>query len=116
MPLLGKDVTVIGPDSEDKDVPEKALFLVESFRGREALGTPFRYDLTVLSDDHNIPAFRVLGQPLTISINLGTRFRFFNGIVTYFAKVGFTKTHTRYALVLNPKLSRLDYARNCRIF
>ena len=116
MPLLGKDVTVIGPDSENSNLPEKALFLVESFRGREALGAPFRYDLTVLSDDHNIPAFRVLGQSLTISINLGTGFRFFNGIVTYFAKVGFTKTHTRYALVLNPKLSRLDYARNCRIF
>jgi type VI secretion system secreted protein VgrG len=116
MPLLGKDVTVIGPESEDGKLPEKPLFVVESFRGREALGAPFRYDLTVLSDEHNIPAFRVLGQSLTISINLGTGFRFFNGIVTYFAKLGFTKTHTRYALVLNPKLCRLDYARNCRIF
>ncbi len=115
MSLLGKDVTVIGPDG-DGNAPDKPLFVVESFRGREALGAPFRYDLTVLSDDHNISAFRVLGQSLTISINLGTGFRFFNGIVTYFAKLGFTKTHTRYALVLNPKLSRLDYARNCRIF
>lgn len=116
MPLLGKDVTVIGPDNEDAKLLEKPLFVVESFRGREALGAPFRYDLTVLSDDRNIPAFRVLGQSLTISINLGIGFRFFNGIVTYFAKLGFTKTHTRYALVLNPKLSRLDYARSCRIF
>jgi len=119
MPLLGQDVKVIGPENEDQEgltTEGKALFLLESFHGREVLGVPFRYDLTVLSEIHNIPAFGVLGQSLTISMDLGTRVRFFNGIVTYFAKVGFTKTHTRYALVLNPKLSRLDYARNCRIF
>lgn len=114
MALLGKDVTVIGPEKKDGEL--EVRFLVESFRGREALAAPFRYDLTVLSDSPNISAFRVLGRSLTISMNLGTTVRFFNGIVTYFAKIGFTKTHTRYALVLNPKLSRLDYARNCRIF
>jgi type VI secretion system secreted protein VgrG len=108
MPLLGQDTSVSGPD---------VLFLLETFQGRESLGIPYRYDLTLLSDDPAIPIDKVLGQPLTVSIQiLPGVYRYFSGIVTYFAKLGLSMHHVRYAVVLNPKLSLFDYTLNCRIF
>jgi type VI secretion system secreted protein VgrG len=57
-----------------------------------------------------------LGQSLTVRIRLPSGDRFFNGIVTYFAKTGYAMNHTRYAAVVNPKLALFDYTRDCRIF
>jgi type VI secretion system secreted protein VgrG len=110
MALLGRDTTVTGP-SED------VTFLLETFQGKEALGTPYSYSLTLLSEDPNIAVTKVLGQAITVEIKLDTGdFRYFSGIVTYFAKTGLAMRHTRYAVVLNPKLTLLDYTRDCRIF
>jgi type VI secretion system secreted protein VgrG len=109
MALLGSDTLVMGP------LPDGAL-LLETFHGKETLGMPYRYDLTLLSDNPNIPVGQVLGKPLTIRFTIdAVRTRFFDGIVTYFAKVGKSMNHTRYAVVLNPKLTLFDYARDCRI-
>ena len=59
----------------------------------------------------------VLGQSLTVHVKLDTGdTRYFNGIVTYFAKTGFARNHARYAAVVNPGLSLFDYSRDCRIF
>jgi type VI secretion system secreted protein VgrG len=110
MALLGRDTLVTSP------LPDGSL-LLETFRGKEALGTPYRFTLTLLSDDPNIPIDKILGQSLTVRLKLDTGdFRFFNGIVTYFAKLGLSTHHTRYAAVLNPKLTLFDYASDCRIF
>ena len=109
MPLLGRDTVVTGPVDE-------GVLLLESFHGKEALGTPYRYDLTLLSQDSEIPVDKVLGQPLTIQIRLPSGDRFFGGVVTYFAKTGYAMNHTRYAAVVNPKLALFDYASDCRIF
>jgi type VI secretion system secreted protein VgrG len=98
MALLGRDTKVTGP------LPEGTL-LLETFQGKEALGTPYRYDLTLLSDDPNLPMDKLLGQSLTVHIQLDTGdTRYFNGIVTYFAKTGMAMKHTRYVVILNPKL------------
>jgi type VI secretion system secreted protein VgrG len=97
-------------------LPDGAL-LLETFQGKETLGTPYRYDLTLLSEDHDIPVDKVLGQSLTVHLKLDSGdTRFFNGIVTYFGKVGLSMNHTRYVAILNPKLTLFDYARDCRIF
>jgi type VI secretion system secreted protein VgrG len=110
MALLGRDTLVTGP------LPKGAL-LLETFQGKETLGTPYRYDLTLLSDDPSIPSKKVLGQSLTVHLKLDTGdYRFFNGIVTSFSKTGISMHHTRYAVVLNPKLTLFDYTRDCRIF
>jgi type VI secretion system secreted protein VgrG len=110
MALLGRDTVVTGP------LPEGVL-LLETFQGKEALGAPFSYNVTLLSEDPAIASDVVLGQPITIRIKLDSGgFRFFNGVVTYFAKTGLAMRHTRYAVVLNPKLTLLDYTRDCRIF
>lgn len=110
MALLGRDTSVTGPF-------EAGVLLLETLQGTETLGAPYRYDLTVLSEEPNIPVGKVLGQSLTVHVKLDTgETRYFNGIVTYFAKTGLSMRHTRYAAVLNPKLTLLDYARNCRVF
>ena len=110
MALLGRDTLITGP------LPDGAL-LLETFQGRETLGAPYRYDLTILSEDHEIGVDKILGQSLTVHLKLDTGdTRYFNGIVTYFAKVGMAMRHTRYAVVLSPKLTLFDAARDCRIF
>jgi type VI secretion system secreted protein VgrG len=110
MALLGRDTLVTGP------LPDGSL-LLETFQGKEALGAPYVYHVTLLSDDPGIPVDAVLGQPLTIQIKLDTGdFRNFNGVVTYFAKTGLSVRHTRYAAILNPTLTLFDYARDCRIY
>ncbi|MBN2574078.1 MAG: type VI secretion system tip protein VgrG, partial [Deltaproteobacteria bacterium] len=110
MALLGRDTKVTGPFKE-------GVLLLETFQGKETLGTPYRYDLTLLSEDPNISVDAVLGQSLTVHIALDSgATRYFNGIVTYFAKTGMSMRHTRYAAILNPKLTLFDYTRDCRIF
>ena len=47
MALLGRDTLVTGP------LPDGAL-LLETFQGKEALGTPYVYSLTLLSEDASI--------------------------------------------------------------
>ena len=109
MALLGRDTLVTGPLDE-------GVLLLETFQGKETLGTPYRYDLTLLSKDPNIPVDKVLGQSLTVHIKLDTgNTRFFNGIVTYFAKTGIAMSHTRYVAIVNPMLTLFDYTRDCRI-
>jgi type VI secretion system secreted protein VgrG len=110
MALLGTDTKVTGPLDE-------GVLLLETFQGKETLGTPYRYDLTLLSNDANLAVDKVLGQSLTVHIKLDTGdVRYWNGIVTYFAKTGLAMKHTRYVAILNPKLSLFDYTRDCRIF
>ena len=110
MALLGRDTQVTGP------LPDGTL-LLETFQGREVLGTPYRYDLTLLSTDPAIAVDSVLGQMLTVHLKLDTgTTRFFTGIVTYFAKAGLAARHTRYLAVLQPMLKVFDYTRDCRIF
>ena len=109
MALLGRDTQVTGPLDD-------GVLLLETFQGKETLGSPYRYDLTLLSDDANISVAKVLGQSLTVHIALDNgEVRFFNGIVTYFAKTGMAMKHTRYVAILNPKLTLFDYTRDCRI-
>ena len=52
MALLGRDTLVTGPVDD-------GILLLETFHGRETLGVPFRYDLTLLSDDPNIAVDKV---------------------------------------------------------
>jgi type VI secretion system secreted protein VgrG len=110
MALLGRDTQVTGP------LPDGTL-LLETLQGKETLGTPYRYDLTLLSEDPSIAVDSVLGQMLTVQLKLDSGdTRFFTGIVTYFAKLGLSMRHTRYVAVLCPRLRLLDYTRDCRIF
>src|SRR6185437_1233142 len=71
-----RDVWVTTP------LDEKTIAL-ERMDGRETLGQPFSFELSLVSTDPNIDLSTLLGQPMTVHVNLpagGTRH--FNGIVT----------------------------------
>jgi len=63
MALLGRDTLITGPIAAGP-------LLLETFRGTETLGIPYRYELSLLSDDPNIPVGEVLGQPLSVRITI----------------------------------------------
>jgi type VI secretion system secreted protein VgrG len=103
-------VTLLG------DAAKNLLFA--RMRGREALGRPFEYELEVLSEDFSIDLSTVLGQSVTVRIELqsGDDYRYINGVVTYFKLAGTEGRFARYQAVLNPSLSLLQRRINCRIF
>ena len=110
MALLGSDTSVTGP------LP-KGVLLLETLSGTEELGSPYVFELGLLSEEPNIDPDDVLGKPLAVGIKLGSgEERFFHGFVTSFAKMGTTRLHTRYAARLNPLLSEFSYTSDCRVF
>jgi len=110
MALLGRDTSVTGPFPE-------GVFLLESLTGTEALGTPYVFDLGLLSANPNIDPDEVLGMPMAVRIHIShEQVRFFHGIVTEFSKKGATQLHTRYAARLEPLLSQFGNTHDCRVF
>ncbi len=110
MALLGRDTWVTGPFP-------KGVLLLETLKGREELGRPYKFELGLLSKEPDLDPADVLGKPLAVCIQLNTgKERFFHGIVTGFHKGGATQLHTRYAAELRPMLSLFDFTSDCRIF
>jgi len=67
--------------------------------GQEALGRPFKYDLTLLSEDGDLVLSDLLGQVVTVELDLpqttptpNDGIRYFNGYVTRFSRQGFIAT------------------------
>jgi type VI secretion system secreted protein VgrG len=110
MALLGRDTSVSGPF-------ETGVLLLETLAGTEALGRPFVFHLTLLSESSTLDPDDILGQPMAIAITLNSQQnRYFHGIVTDFAKTGTARSHTRYRATLKPQLSEFDYTFDCRVF
>ena len=110
MALLGRDTSVTGPFP-------KGVLLLETLLGTEALGRPYKFDLSLLSKEPDLDPNDVLGKPLAVGIQLGTgEERFFHGIATKFLKRGTTQLHTRYAAAIRPRLDLFNFTSECRIF
>jgi type VI secretion system secreted protein VgrG len=96
-------------------LPEGRLVL-ESMSGHEGLGSPFAYDLALISLDPDIDLDSLLGQMMTVHLALSAGERLFNGIVVH-AEHGLKQgDYTRYRVTLCPWLSLLQHTSNCRIF
>lgn len=95
--------------------PEALLF--ERMTGHEELGRPFEYEVTVLSPNAAVNAESLLGQSITVSMQLSaTEVRHFNGIVTQFSHAGSDVNYTRYTMTLESRLALLNRTNDCRIF
>jgi len=91
------------------------LFL--SLSAREALGRPFSYTVDVLADDEAVDFSKVLGQIMTVELDVSLgETREFGGYVTQVSLVGTLGNYVRYRLQLNPWLSLLAHTSNSRIF
>ncbi|HEY6560089.1 MAG TPA: type VI secretion system tip protein TssI/VgrG, partial [Polyangiaceae bacterium] len=98
------------------DAPIEAL-VVRTVRGVDEVSQPFRYDLELFSDDPNINPADVLGQSMTVHLQVGegvTRER--SGLVSEFRLAGSAGSYFLYRVVLRPWLWFLSKTAGCRIF
>jgi len=94
---------------------DKLLF--RRMSGGEELGRLFHYEIEMLSDDPAIALQDVLGQNITVRLNLpNDEVRYFNGLVSDFSQVGALGNYTVYSATLRPWLWFLSRNADCRIF
>jgi type VI secretion system secreted protein VgrG len=95
----------------------EGALLLRSMRGTEALGQPFRYELELVTDDPDIDFGSVLGQTMTVELELAEGdTRQFTGHVTEFSLAGGDGRSVLYRAELRPWVELLSYRTNCRIF
>lgn len=95
----------------------KDVLLFRRMTAHEALGRMFRFDLELVSTEANAKFEDVIGQPMTVELQLGgDKTRFFNGLVTRFAQVGTSGRLAKYEVTLRPWLWFLTRTSDCRIF
>lgn len=95
----------------------EGALLLRSMRGSEALGRPFRYELTLVTADANVDFGAVVGQTMTVELELDNgKTRELTGYVTEFSLAGGSGRHVLYRAELRPWLELLAYRTNCRIF
>jgi type VI secretion system secreted protein VgrG len=85
--------------------------------GREALGEPFCYALDLVSADPNIELTDLLGEALSVQLELpGGGLRYFHGIVTSLEFVDTDGESAHYRATVRPWLWLLTQTTDCRIF
>jgi type VI secretion system secreted protein VgrG len=91
--------------------------------GREAISRPFEYQLSLYGSDTSgsdgaLDTDSILGQSVTVALITAASnpARYFNGIVTEFAHVGYGERTHEYRAVLRPSLWLLTRRADCRVF
>lgn len=93
------------------------VLLLQTMIGDEHLGRLFRYELTVSSTDESIKMDDILGQNVTVRLDLAEgKKRFFNGFVSRFAQTGRGSGLATYHMTVRPWLWFLTRRQDCRIF
>jgi type VI secretion system secreted protein VgrG len=91
--------------------------VLHSMSGREELGRLFEYELALSSENHAIKVDDILGQKVTIRLDLeDDKKRYFNGFVSRFAQTGGSQTRATYKATIRPWLWFLTRRADCRIF
>jgi type VI secretion system secreted protein VgrG len=100
--------TPLGPD----------VLLLTAFNGREAISQLFSFQLDLVADAADDVAFdKVLGQPVTIRVNLSDKDkRYFNGICNRFSQGETDSSFTHYRMEVVPALWLLTKRVQSRIF
>jgi len=96
---------------------ENTLILTE-LTGTERLSTPFELQLTALSQQKSLDTNRLLGQPVTITLNYRQQTpRYFHGITKQIKQGNQDDAgYQTYQLTIVPWLWFLCLSRNCRVF
>ncbi|WP_079228600.1 type VI secretion system tip protein TssI/VgrG [Pseudomonas putida] len=91
--------------------------LLHSFKGQDGLSRPFAYELLLLSDAPQMPLKSMIGQQVSLEIELADAApRFINGYLTHFASLGSDGALDRYGATLSPWLAMLRHRTDTRIF
>ncbi|WP_099431115.1 type VI secretion system Vgr family protein [Pseudomonas mosselii] len=92
-------------------------FEVVSFTLDEALSTPFRLVLELVSYEDNVDFAHLLDKPALFTILRGQRpMRHVHGLISAFSQGDTGSCRTRYQAVIEPKLARAGLRSNWRIF
>jgi type VI secretion system secreted protein VgrG len=93
------------------------VLLLHGFTGYEGISRLFSFDLDLLAETSSIPLSKIVGQRVTIRINLadGSN-RYINGFISRFAQSGRDAWFTRYQAEVVPWLWFLTRTADCRIF
>jgi len=105
-----RPIAVNSPLGED-------VLVLQRMTASEELSRLFEFQLDLLSENDNIRPADVLGQPMTVRLELldgGNRY--FNGVVSRFCHLGPQGRYTAYQATLHPWLWLLTRTANCRIF
>ena len=93
------------------------VLVLRSMAGSEELGRLYAYELVFSSDDNAIKAEDILGQNVTVRLDLDDdKKRYFNGFVSRFAQTGRSQAHATYRATIRPWLWFLTRRADCRIF
>ncbi len=93
------------------------VLLFHRMTATEALGRLFRFDLDLLSKDPNIKFEDLLGQNVTVRLELPQdKTRYFNGFVSRFSLSGSLGDLSAYTVTVHPWLWFLTRTADCRIF
>jgi type VI secretion system secreted protein VgrG len=93
------------------------VLLFRRMTAREQLSQPFEIELELLSEDFEIALSDVLGQPLSIRLDLPDgKERYFHAYCAEFGFVGQEGRHALYRATLRPWLWFLSLTADCRIF
>lgn len=103
--------TPLPPGADGLDV-----LLLRSMKVRERISAPFEYVVDLVSQDFAVDANKLLGESMTIVINVLDRVRYFNGLVSNFVHLGREGNYAHYRATLRPWLWFLCRTANCRIF
>lgn len=96
---------------------DEDVLLFHRMSGTEELGRPFAYHLSLLSEDPEIAPADVLGQRMTVRLDVRNGgVRHFDGFVTRFAQLSAHGRYTRYQATMSPWLWYLNHTADCRIF
>ncbi|MBV4536491.1 type VI secretion system Vgr family protein [Pseudomonas urmiensis] len=94
-----------------------AAFEVVSFTLDEALSTPFKLNLELVSADADVDFAQLLDQPVLFTIWHGPRpVRYVHGLVSSFSQGDSGFSRTRYQALVEPQLARASLRSNWRIF
>ncbi|GAB2511302.1 type VI secretion system Vgr family protein [Microbulbifer agarilyticus] len=80
-------------------------FIAAAIDGEEHISNSYRYQVRLLSDNHEISQEMIVGKPFTISIHHGDTDKYINGFVTHFSMLDVNSEGLReYRAVIHPGL------------
>jgi type VI secretion system secreted protein VgrG len=96
----------------------KDVLLLQSFSGHEEISRLFEFDLHLLSEDYQINSDDIIGQNVTIRMDLsGGGTRYWNGHIVRFTKsASSSQRFAQYRATMVPWLWFLTRTSDCRIF
>ena len=80
--------------------------------GKEELGRLYEFNLGLLSPKNDIDFTKIIGQRVTLQLQLSSGERYFDGYVTEFSYTGETDRFTMYEATVRPWLWRRPCVRN----